>query len=215
VGTVTVTVTYQGQTDTFDITVSAEQPPKTLSSIAVKTPPTKTAYTTGETLDLAGLVITASYSDSNTTDFTDWAITNDAGWTTSGFDSSALAENQTVTISYTEDDVTETTTFTVTINEAAFTVGYERGTVILRDTGGNVVTSITLSKSGTTSSATLSVDGAFTGLTWYVDGINKGTGASLILNAGGYEAKNHSVTFTGWRNGSYLSSDPILFTVTN
>ncbi|MCL2307359.1 MAG: bacterial Ig-like domain-containing protein, partial [Proteobacteria bacterium] len=38
----------------------------TLDSIAVTTMPTKTTYTVGENLDLAGLVITATYSNSST-----------------------------------------------------------------------------------------------------------------------------------------------------
>ena len=41
---------------------------KTLSSIAVKTAPTKTTYTEGENFDPAGLVITATYSDSDPED---------------------------------------------------------------------------------------------------------------------------------------------------
>lgn len=42
--------------------------PKTLSSIAVKTAPTKTTYEAGETFDPTGLVITKTFSDSTTQD---------------------------------------------------------------------------------------------------------------------------------------------------
>jgi len=42
--------------------------PKSISSIAVKTAPTKTTYEAGETFDPTGLVITATYSDSSTSD---------------------------------------------------------------------------------------------------------------------------------------------------
>lgn len=42
--------------------------PKSLSSIAVKTAPTKTTYEAGEYFDPTGLVITATYSDSTTSD---------------------------------------------------------------------------------------------------------------------------------------------------
>ena len=41
---------------------------KTLSSIAVETAPSKTAYKSGETFNAAGLVITATYSDESTED---------------------------------------------------------------------------------------------------------------------------------------------------
>lgn len=77
-----------------------------LSSISV-TPPTKTEYNVGDSLDTTGMVVTATYSDGSTKD-----VTADA--TLSGFDSSAAGE-VTVTVSYTEGDVTKTATFTVTI----------------------------------------------------------------------------------------------------
>ncbi len=83
-----------------------------LSSITV-TPPTKTEYSTGDSLDTAGMVVTANYTDNTTRDVTQAA-------TLSGFDSSA-AWQVTVTVSYTEKDVTKTATFTVTILEPAAT----------------------------------------------------------------------------------------------
>lgn len=43
--------------------------PKTLSSIAVKTIPTKTTYEAGECFDPTGLVVTKTFSDSSTQDF--------------------------------------------------------------------------------------------------------------------------------------------------
>jgi len=42
--------------------------PKSLSSIAVKTAPTKTSYEVGDSFDPTGLVITATYSDNSTRD---------------------------------------------------------------------------------------------------------------------------------------------------
>jgi hypothetical protein len=84
------------------------QTSKTLVSIAITTQPNKTTYKVGESLDTAGMKVTATYSDgSNTAEVT--------GWTTSGFNSAAPAANQTVTVSYTEGGVTQTATFTVTI----------------------------------------------------------------------------------------------------
>jgi hypothetical protein len=92
-------------------------------------------------------------------------------------------------------------------------IGYNNGTItITGDDGSNVI-----SRSGDLGPASLSLsaEGAFTHITWYVDDVNTDTGASLLLEAAAYTAKTHSVTFTGWRNGSYLSSDPIPFTVEN
>ena len=83
-----------------------------LSSISV-TPPTKTEYNVGDSLDTTGMVVTATYSDENTKDVT-------TGASLSGFDSSAAGE-VTVTVSYTEGDITKTATFTVTIIEPAAT----------------------------------------------------------------------------------------------
>lgn len=47
-----------------EITVEA----RAVASLAVKTPPTKIAYTTGEKLTMAGLVVTATYNDTTTED---------------------------------------------------------------------------------------------------------------------------------------------------
>jgi len=83
----------------------------TLESIRIKSAPNKTAYTVGETLDLTGLVLEASYSDETTKEITE-------GYTSDPSAGSALstAGTITVTISYTEDGVTKSTSFTVTVS---------------------------------------------------------------------------------------------------
>lgn len=67
-GTKNVTVTYVEdgvtKTTTFTFTVNAV----TLTSLTVKTPPTKTEYKRGDSIDLTGLVLTATYSDGTTAD---------------------------------------------------------------------------------------------------------------------------------------------------
>jgi hypothetical protein len=91
-----------------------------------------------------------------------------------------------------------------------------RGTVTVKDSGGSAVTSFTLFKSsggGTPQTIVLSVEGTFTNGQWYVDGAGKGGGSSLSLDADDYTATVHSVSFTGWRDGVYMSSTPILFIV--
>ena len=98
-GQKTVTVTYQSKTATFIVTVNAA----TLTGIAVTTQPTKTVYNIGDTLNTAGMVVTATYSDGTTA-----AVT---GYTTSGF-SSTTAGQKTVIVTY----QSKTATFTVTVN---------------------------------------------------------------------------------------------------
>lgn len=77
---------------------------KTLTSIAVTTPPTKTEYSTGEVFDPTGMVVTATYSDGSTAEVTGYTITNG---------DQLSADMTTVNISYTEGDVTATTTYEV------------------------------------------------------------------------------------------------------
>lgn len=73
--------------------------PKSVSSIAVKTAPTKTSYEVGDTFDPTGLVVTATYSDNSTADF-DYA-TYSAGFTFDPSTSTALTAGDTsVTITY-------------------------------------------------------------------------------------------------------------------
>jgi formylglycine-generating enzyme required for sulfatase activity len=85
---------------------------KTLLSIAVTTPPAKTAYAIGETLSTAGMVVTATYSDGTTA-----AVT---GYSVSGFDS-ATAGLKTITVTYEK----KTTSFTVTVNPEGIDPGLE------------------------------------------------------------------------------------------
>ena len=96
--------TTLGDDDETTINLTTEVPG--LSSLTV-TPPTKTVYNIGDTLDTTGMVITANFSDSSTKDVTSVA-------TLSGFDSSAEGV-VTVTVSYTEKEITKTDTFDVTI----------------------------------------------------------------------------------------------------
>ena len=84
--------------------------PKTLDSIAITTPPTKTAYTVGESFDPAGMVVTATYSDHSTAPVTGYTV-SPAG---------ALSESDTqITVTYTEGGVTKTATQTITVTAAS------------------------------------------------------------------------------------------------
>jgi hypothetical protein len=97
-----------------DVLITAEfEDAPTLVSIAVKTPPDKTTYTVGETLDLTGLTIEATLSDDSKIMATGYTATPAAG---SLLDTAGTV---TVTVSYTLYGVTKTTTFSVTVAEAA------------------------------------------------------------------------------------------------
>lgn len=84
---------------------------KTLSSISVKTAPTKVTYTEEEMFDPAGLVITATYDDASTEDIA--YADNASAFTFSPSLTTALTPgNQNVTITYKE----KTTTQAITVN---------------------------------------------------------------------------------------------------
>lgn len=80
--------------------------PSKLTSISVKTPPTKTTYSIGENLELDGLVVEGAYEGGTKRNLT---ITTA---NISGFDSSSAAANQIVTITVGK----LTTTFKATIS---------------------------------------------------------------------------------------------------
>lgn len=113
-GTITINVSCTiGQytnTTSFTVAVRADNP---LTGIAVTTAPTKTVYTVGETLDLTGIVITATYQDETTADVTSSCVF-------SPVDGSVLSAEgtQAVSIAYSEGDVTQVVATIVTVNPA-------------------------------------------------------------------------------------------------
>ena len=93
--------TYPGSTNSPSATT------KTLDSIAVTTAPTKTTYTAGENFNPAGMVVTATYSDTSTAAVTSYTVTDG---------NNLVAGTTSVTISYTEGSVTKTCTQAITVN---------------------------------------------------------------------------------------------------
>lgn len=110
-GVTSVTITYSesGETCTTAVPITVVH---RLTALAVTANPTKTTYEYGDTLATAGMVITASYSDSKTA-----AV---SGYSCSPTTFSTVG-NQVVTVSYTENGVTQTATFNVTVNRKSVT----------------------------------------------------------------------------------------------
>ena len=100
-----VKVTYGGKTTSFYITVNAKTPSVTLSSISVRTYPSKTVYNVGESFNSLGLTLNAKYSDGSTKTLT-------SGFTCSKPDMST-AGTKTVTVTYQG----KTTSFNITVKE--------------------------------------------------------------------------------------------------
>ena len=106
---VAISYTYQHEATTF--TTSQALNIRALDSIAVTTPPIKTAYQTGETLDLTGIVVTATYTDGFTANVTpDCTFVPQNGTVLTTGDTS-------VTVSYTEGGTTKTTTIAIGVKE--------------------------------------------------------------------------------------------------
>ena len=113
----TVTWVWENQ-----ITYTVQQPitvNRILKSIAITSSATKTDYVKGDTLNLTGLVITATY------DKTTENVTNYTTSPASGSTLSTLGE-VTVTISYTERGITKTASYTIKVSVK--TVAWATGT---------------------------------------------------------------------------------------
>lgn len=82
---------------------------KELAAIAVTTPPTITEYDTGDTLDLTGIVVTATFVDGSTS-----IVTNDCLFSPADGDV-LTSDDTTISISYTLGGITKTTTQEITI----------------------------------------------------------------------------------------------------
>ena len=92
IGNVTLTVSYEGKTTTFDVTIVT----KLVTKINMETVPTKTTYIQNyETLDISGGIIKIIYNDNTTSTI---SMTNH-NVKTSGYDNSKVGTN-TITVSY-------------------------------------------------------------------------------------------------------------------
>ena len=93
--------------------------PKILMGIEVTTAPTTVEYTEGDSLDLSGLVVTATFSDGSTEDVTSQCIFSPAAGT-------VLATTDTsIGISYTYKGVTRSTSQIIVVESAVMIYGVE------------------------------------------------------------------------------------------
>jgi len=192
--------------------------PKSISSIAVKTAPTKTTYEADETFDPTGLVITATYSDSSTNDIT----YSDATSSSFSFDpttSTPLTTSHTsVTITYGEKSCSQAITVSAaktlsSISISGYTTSFVEGdtfayggTVTAHysdSSSSNITTSATFTgyNMTTVSNQTVTVSYTYKGVTktqTYGITISKGTLQSIsVSDTTTTYLKNHPFSFDG------------------
>lgn len=114
-GTVTVTVTYEGQTAQFEVTINEKKAP-VLTGISL-TAPEKSEYQVGDKLDLTGMKVIAVYDDGSEINVTDQAEVT-------GFDSSKAGD---VVVSVSYGGFTENFTVSVAENGGSENPGEEPG----------------------------------------------------------------------------------------
>ncbi|MBQ7540159.1 MAG: InlB B-repeat-containing protein, partial [Bacteroidaceae bacterium] len=127
VGAHDIEFSYGGQTTTQTIHVGE------LKGIEVTTDPTKTTYDEGQTFDATGMVVTATFSDKETSETTWDAVIPLKVGTADGYTFSPDDELETtddnVEVSYTWGDVTKTDNVSITVNAAVpYTVTFNKGT---------------------------------------------------------------------------------------
>jgi len=110
-GTKTITVTFEGNTTTFNVSVSAAPQGVYLTSITVTKSPTINTYYVNETFNSSGLVVTANYSDSTTKQVSEYILSTP---------NMSTAGTKTITVTY--EGKTTTINISVTADEGALGV---------------------------------------------------------------------------------------------
>ena len=105
------------------ITYSTSQPitvKRVLTGISITTAPTKKDYVKGESLDLSGMVVAATFNSGATEEVTSLCASNPAGGTVL-----TTTGSKPVTISYAENGVTKTTTFNINVTAPIYGVEWD------------------------------------------------------------------------------------------
>jgi hypothetical protein len=203
-------------TQDFTIIVSTASPPPSTFVPVTNISGVPSTVTAGTPLSLSGTVFPWDATNQNIT----WSLIS-AGSTGAAISGStliaasagtltvraAIANGLTASSPYTQDfsiivtQLPGTLSITIGFNLGAIAITGSDGTNLIRQTGGP-------------SSLELSAEG-YTNVVWYVDGDTPGiSGGTLTINAANYTTKFHSVTFTGYKNGTpYAQTIP--FTVLN
>ena len=161
---------------------------KTVSSITVKTAPTKTSYTAGENFAPAGLVLRVTYTDSTTDDIT-YSSSNASSFTFNPSTSTALTvSNTSVTITYGGKSCTQAITVSAATTPTVNSVTVSPST-------------LSLSLNGTTTgtlTATVSVSGgAAQTVTWTTSNSSVATvSSSGVVTAKGVGTATITATST-------------------
>ncbi|AFV23394.1 hypothetical protein Mpsy_1186 [Methanolobus psychrophilus R15] len=166
--------TFQMPAEDVNVTVALENiPPVTVIGVSIDTAPSKVTYTEGDALDLNGLVITLTRSNS-TTENVAFADFISEGITANPANGSILATtNTSVTITHTESG--ETAIQAITVNAAPVTVSSINVTVA------GSVTTVENGKTLQMTAAVLPTNAIDKTVTWSV--IN-GTGTATITQTG-------------------------------
>ena len=210
--------------------------PKSISSIAVKTAPTKTSYEAGDNFDPTGLVITATYSDNTTKDVT---YNNDtaSSFTFAPSTSTALTtSNTSVTITYGGKSCNQVISVSAAKTLASISVGGQTtsfvegdefefgGTVTAHfsdNSSANVTASATFSgyTMTTVSNQTVTVSYTYKNheeTTTYSISVGKGTPTSLSVSGQTTEyVKNGSFSFDGTCTVTFANGYEKVVTPTN
>lgn len=197
---VTITYTEDGITKTAIQDITVGNTPN-LVSIAVSTPPTKVIYKAGEYFDPSGMVVTATFDNGTTK--------NVSGYTYSPT-RTLQQDDSVITISYTKKGITKTTTQNITVvyltsiaitNPPTYTSYYDdeifntagmEVTAYYSDSTSAVITTYSISPSGTLPYGTTSVT-----ISYSEGGITKTTTQNVSVSIRTYDYTNSTVITSG------------------
>ena len=197
---VTITYTEDGITKTAIQDITVGNTPN-LMSIAVSVPPTKVIYKAGEYFDPSGMVVTATFDNGTTK--------NVSGYTYSPT-RTLQQDDSVITISYTKKGITKTTTQNITVvyltsiaitNPPTYTSYYDdeifntagmEVTAYYSDSTSAVITTYSISPSGTLPYGTTSVT-----ISYSEGGITKTTTQNVSVSIRTYDYTNSTVITSG------------------
>ncbi|MDP2217331.1 MAG: PGF-pre-PGF domain-containing protein [Methanolobus sp.] len=168
-----VLITHNASAETATQAINVNAVPVTITNVSIKTAPSKVTYTEGDALDLNGLVITLTRSNSSTEDVA-FANFNSKGIVVAPANGIILTTtNTSVTITHTESG--ETATQTITVNAVPVTVSS------INVTAAGYVTTVENGKTLQMTAAVLPTNAIDKTVTWSI--IN-GTGTATITQTG-------------------------------